>query len=241
MTPRPASLDVLTARPFAHRGLFGPGVPENSLAAARAAIARGLGIECDVRVNRAGIAHIFHDARLDRMTGATGRFAALGGEEIAACRLRGSDERVPTLSQLLALTGDHTPLLIEIKSDDGPRACIRLCAAVADDLAAHEGLTAVMSFDPLVCHWFARHRPQTLRGLVISRRYRTGIVARHGAGLAIARANPHFMACDVRDLPRARAFPGRARRPLLCWTVRSERDRLRARQAGAQIIFEDRS
>jgi hypothetical protein len=44
----------------------------------------------------------------------------------------------------------------------------------------------------------------------------------------------------VRDLPRARAFPGHPRRSLFCWTVRSERDRLRATQAGAQIIFEER-
>lgn len=237
MIARPASLDVLTTRPFAHRGLHGAGVPENSLAAARAAIAQGVGIECDVRLSSDGLVHVFHDTRLERLTDGQGRFAALNADDIATLRLT-DDEPIPRLATLLAMTGEHTPLLIEIKSDGGPRACALLCAAVARDLVRHAGLVGVMSFDPLACHWFARHRPQILRGLVISRRYRSGIIARRGAALAIARANPHFIACDVRDLPRASAFPGRLRRPLLCWTVRSEGDSLRATRSGGQIIFE---
>ena len=36
-------------RPLAHRGLHGPGVPENSMAAFRAAVAQGYGIELDVQ------------------------------------------------------------------------------------------------------------------------------------------------------------------------------------------------
>ena len=42
---RPAELQRLGARPFAHRGLHGPGRPENSRAAFEAAIAAGSGIE----------------------------------------------------------------------------------------------------------------------------------------------------------------------------------------------------
>ncbi len=236
--PAPAPLAFLTERPFAHRGLHGRGVPENSLAAARTAIAGGYGIECDVRLSSDGIVHVFHDRRLDRLTGERGRFAALAPALLAALHLKGSEEAVPSLAQLLALTGSKTPLLIELKSDEGPLGNARLCAAVSQDLCAHpRAPAAVMSFDPLVCHWFARHRPDVVRGLVIGRRHRAGIVARRELTLAIARAKPHFIACDVRDLPRARAIPRRLRRPLLCWTVRSAGDRARARTAD-QIIFE---
>ncbi|MBT2186390.1 glycerophosphodiester phosphodiesterase family protein [Sphingobium nicotianae] len=233
-----APRDFLTDRPFAHRGLHKGGVPENSLAAVRDAIAAGYGVECDVRLSRDGIAYVFHDRRTDRLTGRRGRFAGLAADMRQALRLMGSEEAVPSLSALLALTGTQTPLLIELKSDDGPHGCARLCAAVARDLSAHRGaLAAVMSFDPLMCHWFARHRPDVARGLVIGRRHRTGITARRDLALAIARAMPHFIACDVRDLPKARAIPRRRRLPLLCWTVRSARDRLRAHDAD-QIIFE---
>jgi glycerophosphoryl diester phosphodiesterase len=228
--------DWLTARPYAHRGLHGADTPENSLAAFRAAIAHGYGIECDVRLSRDGVAHVFHDRRLGRLTGAPGIFASLDADDVAGLRLLGSHEGVPPLAALLALTPD-TPLLIEIKSDAGPRACARLCAAVARDLAGHGGPAAIMSFDPVAVHWFARHRPALPRGLVISRRHRTGLVARQGAALAIARAKPHFIACDVRDLPTASALPRRLGLPLLCWTIRTARDRARAALAD-QPLFE---
>lgn len=227
-----AALADLMARPYAHRGLHGPGAPENSLAAARAAMAGGFGMECDVRLSRDGIPHLFHDARLGRLTGRPTPFHALDAATIATLRLAGGDEPPPRLSALLALAGRAMPLLIELKSDRGPRACARLCAAVARDLDGHAGPVAVMSFDPLVVRWFARHRPHVLRGLVTSRRHRWRI------GALFICARPHFIACDVRDLP-AVGRPARPRLPLLCWTVRTPAERDRAARAGAQIIFEE--
>lgn len=238
--PTSPRLTFLTERPFAHRGLHGVGRPENSLAAARAAIGAGFGIECDVRLSRDGIAHVFHDARLDRLTDSRGRFAALDSSAIARLRLAGTNEAPPRLATLLALCGSATPLLVELKSEGGPQAVAQLCAAVAADLAGHDGPAAVMSFDVRVCHWFARHRPQIVRGLVTSRRYRMGVMARRTKKLALARARPHFLASDVRDLSLAASrAPCPDGRPLLCWTVRSEADRRRAARAGAQIIFEN--
>jgi glycerophosphoryl diester phosphodiesterase len=229
---------LFAGRPFAHRGLHGPGRPENSLSAARAAIAAGFGIECDVRLSRDGIPFVFHDAGLERLTGARGRFADLDSTAIARLRLRGGDEPPPPLADLLALAA-QTPLLIELKSDGGPQACTRLCVAVAAALTDHRGPVGVMSFDPLVCHWFARHCPYVPRGLVLSRRHRHGIMARRTKALAIARARPHFLACDVGDLPKAATRrPGPGRIPLACWTIRTEAQAARAVRHGALLIFE---
>jgi len=229
----------LTARAYAHRGLHGPDIPENSLTAARAAIAAGFGIECDVRLSRDGVVHVFHDRWIDRLTEARGRFAMLDAASIARLRLRaGQDEGIPRLEALLALTGADTPLLVEIKSDAGPLACGRLCAAVAALLDAHDGPAAVMSFDPLVPRWFARRRPDVPHGLVISRHHRTGAMARLGLERAIARSGAQFIACDVRDLPRARAIPHRTGRPLLSWTVRTSAAWQRVARHADQAIFE---
>jgi len=240
MGARTAASDFLTARPYAHRGLHGAGVPENSLAAARAAMARDLGMECDVRLSRDGIAHVFHDARLGRMTQRDALFHALDAEAIATLRLKGSDEPAPRLTDLLALAGDSMPLLIEIKSDRGPRAALRLCAAVARDLGARPGKVAVMSFDPLAVQWFARHRPHLRRGLVISRRFRWERPPHRDPADIVIRAQPHFIACDVRDLPRTATLPAWTGLPLLCWTVRTQAEHKRAAASGAQIIFEER-
>lgn len=236
----PAVLDPLTARPYAHRGLHGGTIPENSLAAARAALARGAGMECDVRLSRDGIAHVFHDARLDRLTQRAGPFHALNSEAITTLRLKGNDEPPPRLSTLLALAGTTMPLLIELKSDRGAHACARLCAAVARDLEGHVGPAAVMSFDPLVTHWFARHCPHIRRGLVVSRHHRWSVFPGRSAAAVILRTRPQFIACDVRDLPGAAALPARLGLPLLSWTVRTPAEHERAAENGAQIIFEER-
>ena len=65
----------LTAQPYAHRGLHGPGVPENSRAAFAAAVARGHGIELDVQASRWGVPFVFHDETLDRLTDEHGPLA----------------------------------------------------------------------------------------------------------------------------------------------------------------------
>ena len=60
----------LTATPIAHRGLHDrtKGLIENTCGAARAAIARGYAIECDVQLTADGKAIVFHDFELDRLT-----------------------------------------------------------------------------------------------------------------------------------------------------------------------------
>ena len=66
--PSPARIDWLAGQSYAHRGLHAPGLPENSPAAFAAAMARGMGIECDIQRSRDGHAMVFHDATLDRLT-----------------------------------------------------------------------------------------------------------------------------------------------------------------------------
>ena len=52
---------------FAHRGIFGGDVRENSLEAFEAAIENGYGIELDVRLSADGQAMVYHDPSLTRL------------------------------------------------------------------------------------------------------------------------------------------------------------------------------
>src|SRR6187401_1895693 len=75
-------LGKLIAKPFAHRGLHGPGRIENSRAAFEAAIAAGHGIELDVQSSADGRAMVFHDSTLDRLADGAGPVCGLVAAEL---------------------------------------------------------------------------------------------------------------------------------------------------------------
>jgi len=238
MAAVPRARRWLTAQPYAHRGLHGAGVPENSLAAFERAAAAGHGIECDIRCAADGTPYVFHDDRLERLTSVAGRFGDKTSEEIADLRLSDGSS-VPTLVAMLELVAGRVPILLEVKS--GWISPLALCRAIADQLAHYAGPAAVMSFDARVPQWFARARRRIARGLVLSRRDHPPGAASRRHGLAIARARPHFLACDVRDLSNQLAIEARRRGlPILCWTVRTHAQMQRARRYADQPIFERR-
>src|SRR4051812_49060279 len=139
IAPAPAARRVafLSGQPFAHRGLHGSGVIENSRAAFHAAIARGHGIECDVQVSRDGDAFVFHDDTLDRLTAETGRVALRPGIELDRIELAGTGERLPRLSEMLQLVAGRVPVLIEVKAQRG--AIGPLCLSVRRALEGYRG------------------------------------------------------------------------------------------------------
>lgn len=228
MNARPAP-GWLTQWEFAHRGLHGPGadglVPENSLAAAARAIARGMGIECDIQMSGDGEPLVFHDWDLPRLTGAEGLVARHTAEAVLALRLLRTDQRPPRLADLLAAVAGAVPLLIEVKSMPG-YLVEPSCQAVAAALQDYQGAVAVMSFDPRVPEWFAVHAPDTTRGLVGTDTLDNGFRGTWRTDEALAAAQPDFLAIDVRDLEQPSAMAWRADgRPLLTWTVRSPESR----------------
>lgn len=217
---------------YAHRGRHGAGIPENSRAAFDAAIAAGLGIECDVQHSADGIAMVFHDWELDRLTDWAGPLSAHSADRLSSIRLAGSNSTIPTLRSTLAQVKGQVPLLIEVKSRRD-RPIEPFCAAIARDLTGYQGLYAVMSFDPRVSRWFARHAPHVLRGLVVTEKTRPWPVRKLALKLSFRLSRAEFLAYDIRDLPSSFARRKRARHiPILSWTIstpkRAEKARLYA-------------
>lgn len=251
-TPGPPLPPAILARPVAHRGLWGAGRPENSLAAARAAVEAGYGIEADLQISADGRAMVFHDEALDRLTGEAGPLRARAAADLAAIPLRGgpedAPERIPTLETFLEAIGGRVPLLLEIKDQDGalgPRVGA-LEAAAAEALASYQGPVAVMSFNPHAVAAMRDAAPRLARGLVTCayppgewpqvpevRRARLRAMATFDA-LGAA-----FVSHDARDL--ASPHLARIRRQgaaVLCWTIRSAKAGREARRSAHQITFE---
>ena len=241
-----AGLDWLSARTIAHRGLHGGGLLENTLGAAVAAIAGNYGIEVDLQLCADGEVAVFHDNTLERLTNGSGPLAARTLAELKALSLRASNERIPTLQELLARVEGRTPLVLELKSqwngDD------RLAARVADVLMSYAGPVAAMSFDPDLVAALTEHAPGLPRGIVAERHFRKrdwpqlSLPRRLALGrlLHIYATKPHFIAYRVEDLPALAPLFCRHvwSMPILTWTVRSEAQRRRARWWANQVIFE---
>ncbi len=238
----------LTARRIAHRGLHdgAAGIAENSLGAARAAIARGFAIECDIALTRDGEALVFHDATLERLTGAEGPLAALSLDEARRLRLKIGGETIPTLAELIAVIGGRVPLVCEIKSHfDGD---VRLAARAAEIAAGYAGPLALESFDPaLIAHLRAKNVPRPL-GIVAEASYDDRYFAEMSAEqkrdcaafLHIGATAPDFLSWRVDDLPHPTPTLMRAlgQRPVLVWTVRTPAEKALARAYADQIVFE---
>ena len=247
MTALPAAfLDT----PIAHRGLHdrGAGRIENSLSAIRAAVERGFGVELDLQVSADGAAMVFHDARLDRLTGETGEVRARDAAELGEITLTGSSDRIPTLEAVLAEVAGRVPLLLEIKDQDGALGenIGPLEAAVARALTDYAGPVAVMSFNPHSLEEMARLAPDIPRGLVTD-----PFLAADWPDLPQVvgdalreigdydRVGACFISHNATDLaagPVARLKAAGA--AVLCWTVRSAEAEAEARQVAGNITFE---
>jgi glycerophosphoryl diester phosphodiesterase len=217
---RPPLPPSFLKRPLAHRGLHdaAAGRIENSMSAFESAVAAGYGVELDVQLSADGVAMVFHDAMLDRLTDARGPVRARAAKSLAAISLAGTEDRIPTLAAVLARIGGRVPCLVELKDQSGDLGPSdgELEAAVARDLAAHEGRVAVMSFSPDMVGRLAE-----LRRIDVD---------------AVGAA---FVSHDRRDLDAPRIAELRARGlPILAWTVRSPAEAAAARPLASAITFE---
>ncbi|MBE9637761.1 glycerophosphodiester phosphodiesterase family protein [Salipiger mangrovisoli] len=247
MTTLPAAfLD----RPIAHRALhdLAAGRPENSRAAIAAAIEAGYGIEIDLQLSSDGVPMVFHDERLERLTDARGLLGARDAAELSALRLKGGDEGIPTLAEVLALVAGRVPLLIEIKDQDGALGADvgPLEKSVAEVLQGYAGPVAVMSFNPHSVARMARLAPRVPRGLTTEAFAAEDWPGVPGSRLEELRAIPDYArsgACFIshswRDLATARVAELKAEgAAILCWTIRTPEQEAEARAVAHNVTFE---
>jgi glycerophosphoryl diester phosphodiesterase len=248
--PAPALPAALLARPIAHRALHdrAQGRPENSLAAIRAAMTGGYGIEIDLQLSRDGQAMVFHDYELDRLTGEKGALALRSAAELGAIALRHGTEGVPTLAQVLQTVAGRVPLLIEIKDQDGAMGpnVGPLEQATAAALAGYQGPVAVMSFNPHAVAAMADLAPGVPRGLTTGSFDPVAYAPVPAATCARLRDIPDFdrvaagfISHEAADLDNPRVAALRAAGvPVLCWTIRSPAAEVAARRIARNITFE---
>lgn len=235
--------------PIAHRGLhdLGAGRPENSPAAFEAAISRGYGIELDVQLTRDGAAMVFHDYALDRLTEEKGAVRQRDAADLGRIMLKGGSDKIPTLKGVLDQIAGRTPVLVEIKDQDGAMGddLGPLEQATAQALRGYRGDVAVMSFNPHVVRRMAELIPDIPRGIVTSA-YRYDDWPLPKATCDRLREIPDydptgasFISHELDDLARERVAELRRQGAMVCcWTVRSLEAEISAREFADNITFE---
>lgn len=156
---------------YAHRGLHGNGVPENSMLAFRKAKESGYGIELDIHLLKDGDLAVIHDAALKRTTGKEGFVEDLTGDELKSFFLEGTDETIPLFSQVLELYKGSAPLIVELKCERNNYAA--LCEAACKMLDGYDGLYCLESFDPRCVSWLRKNRPDLIRGQLSENYFKT--------------------------------------------------------------------
>lgn len=239
----------ITARPIAHRGLHdhANGIIENSRSAFEAAIERGFGIECDLQITTDGDPIVFHDATLERLTGAQGRVIETSTEDMRALPLLGSaaEDKPMLFTELLELVDGRVPLVVEIKQQNYPSETRYLATRALKDVLSYKGALAFQSFDPTALNTIYKAGGRGDLG-IITYDYRSE--ADHLRGLqkfllrhTLHRAISHFtfIACEKTALMNPIVRFRRARGiKVLTWTVRSKEEARVALQHADQIIFE---
>ncbi len=118
--------------------------PENSVAAVENAIGLGVEmVELDVQKSSDGVFVVFHDSWLDRTSTCKGELAERTLAELKDCRLvtegtgEATDERIPTLAEMLAITRDRIFVNVDNKLEPADLPAIVAVAremGIADQL-----------------------------------------------------------------------------------------------------------
>lgn len=227
---------------YAHRGLHGNGIPENSIFAFAAAVEKGYGIELDVHLSKDKEVVVFHDYSLKRMTGEDKKLADLTLAELKELSLNGTDEKIPSLKEVLELVNGKVPLLVELKSEGFDYA---LCSKVAELLEDYKGLYCIESFNPFLLGRMKKLLPNSFRGILYTNLLRgkkkVNLLKVFVSAMALNFiAKPNFISYDKLD---RESFPVKLttkfyKAPKFVWTVKGEKEIHIAKELNECPIFE---
>ena len=236
---------------YAHRGLWntndaGPdNCPENSLAAFRAAVEKGYGVEMDVHLTKDGQLVVHHDDSLKRLTGVDIQIADSTLAEIRACKLP-NGEPVPTYDEVLEVIAGRIPMIVEVKVEKGNHAA--LAKTVYERMKRYDGPWCMESFSPNAVKWFRLNAPEIIRGQLAfdnAGKGKTAFLFWRNIGIASmlqnVAARPDFVAFEAKSV-KWHSLPIHLLRLMkpwfVAWTVRSQADMDKWRKQWDLQIFE---
>lgn len=238
-------------QPIAHRGLHdrAQGIIENSRSAFERAITHGFAIECDVQLTRDGVPVVFHDDRLDRLTGLPGFVRDISSDELLKTPLLGSaaGDCPQTFGQLLEQVAGRTLLQVELKHQV-PEKTRPLAATAVANVSRYRGPICFESFDPWLLTAAREAGFKGQLGIITENYTATGedydwlkpsdrIMLRNLLHWPLTRFDFLSVDKEALTLPAVRFFRSLGK-PVTSWTIRSAEQGKAALIHADQIVFE---
>lgn len=237
-------------RPIAHRGFHDrvAGIIENSASAFERAIAHNYAIECDLQVTRDGEIVVFHDDKLERLTGLSGPIREIDSKTLCQTPLRDSaaGDCPQLFTDFLAQIAGRTLLQIELKRQMGA-ATETLASKAAAIISGYKGPVVFESFDPELIIFIRNFGFQGKRGIITyaydKPEWEDGLDADQCAYLRDLKHAPEtrfdFISCNHTDvtLPAVREWRAKGV-PVAAWTIHSVAEANAAAPDIDQIVFE---
>jgi glycerophosphoryl diester phosphodiesterase len=228
---------------LAHRGSAAADRPENTAAAAVAALHNGAdGIEVDVRLSADGLLLCCHDPDLSRLAGSTLSVAANRAATLRRVRLDGG-HALAVLEELLSAIAERGPhrVVVEAKECVDLNAARRLAAALREVLGQFAAVldVTVSSFDPTLLAVIRASLTDIEVGTALlgSTFASGGDLLRHAVTEGHDQIHPYF-----RTLLREPAVADAARMlgiGVTCWTVNRPHDAERVAALGVDAVITD--
>jgi glycerophosphoryl diester phosphodiesterase len=229
---------------YAHRGLHGGEVPENSLAAFDLACKNGYGIELDVHVTADDKLVVFHDDTLTRMCGVDEKTESKTLAELQALTLGGTEHHIPSFREVLDLVDGRAPLIVELKGTSMKN--MRVCELTAEMLDGYSGAYCIEAFNPIFVSWWKKNRKHVVRGQLSNKMKKEDSGQSPLVNFLLENlmlsclARPDFVAycAGNRKQPSFRFARALGAYPV-GWTIRTEEDLELCKKDFKAIIFEN--
>jgi glycerophosphoryl diester phosphodiesterase len=234
--------DWLYEKKIAHRGLHNSEYAENSMSAFRKAIENDYNIEIDVQLNKDGDVVIFHDANLKRVCGIDKKISEVTTAELKDCKLLGTEDSIPLLTELLAEAEGKVGLLVELK-DFKMGEDNKLAAATHEVMKDYKGDYAVQAFNPWAMRWYYKNAPEVYRGQLATMadsKLQKALFYPLWSLKFLNYNKPDFVAYNIKYIPNK--YIDKAKEmgaKVVAWTVTSSEHKDTAAQYCDNIIFEE--
>ena len=150
---------------IAHRGLHDNLAPENTFSAFLKANKLHLPIEFDVQLTKDNQVVVFHDKSLERLVGVKKNIYECTYDELKKYKIKGTNEKIPLLKEVLDLIDGTSFLDIEIKDY---KRIFKLVEIVSNLMQNYNGKYQVKSFNPLIVYLYKRKNPHINCGVLVS-------------------------------------------------------------------------